>query len=202
MGARIQEMVTTIQVGGASGQVGGAVILLVGFDCFLRTGEMLSLVIDDLIFAADGTGVVRLEHTKTGRRHAAFEASAINDGLCGRAFRRFTRALPRNTHGQNFLFLPKSHKFYKLFDEGLRWLGVDDYGFKPYSVRRGGATAYFRATRNMEATLDRGRWSSARVARIYVNDGRAREVELRFSQEIKDRLSLMAAALEEWLRSP
>ena len=72
-------------------------------------------------------------------------------------------------------------------------------GFKPYSVRRGGATAYFRATRNMEAALDRGRWSSARVARIYLNDGLAREVELQLSAVVRDRLHVFAAALSLWL---
>ena len=30
----------------------------------------------------------------------------------------------------------------------------------------------------MEAALDRGRWGSSRVARVYLNDGLAREVEI------------------------
>ena len=182
-------------------QVGGALMLLIGFDCFLRTGEMLSLTIADLSFATNDTGVVRLAHTKSGRRHAAFEASTINDPLCGRLFRAFKRQLPRGTHEDNYVFLPKLHRFYQLFESGLRWLGLDSYGFKPYSVRRGGATAFFRATRNMEATLDRGRWSSVRVARIYVNDGIAREVELQFSRQVRERLSLFRAALQLWLQS-
>ena len=51
----------------------------------------------------------------------------------------------------------------------------------------------------MEATLDRGRWSSTRVARIYVNDGLAREVELRFAPATQRRLEILGAALLEWL---
>ena len=51
----------------------------------------------------------------------------------------------------------------------------------------------------MEATLDRGRWSTPRVARIYLNDGLAREVELRFSAEQTERLRLMTAAFGHWL---
>ena len=66
-------------------------------------------------------------------------------------------------------------------------------------MRRGGATAYFRKTRSMEATLDRGRWSSARVARIYVNDGLAKDVELQLEPEIYKKLDIYAAALQEWL---
>ena len=98
--------------------------------------------------------------------------------------------------------MSKPHVFYRLFKQGLCWLGLEDYGFLPYSLRRGGATAYFRATRNMEATLDRGRWSSARVARIYVNDGLAREVELQFSPAIRSRLNIMVSAFGLWLSAP
>ena len=61
------------------GHLGGALLILIGFDCFLRAGELLSLIIDDLSFNAAGLGVVRLAHTKSGKRHAAFEASTIND---------------------------------------------------------------------------------------------------------------------------
>ena len=60
-------------------QLGGALFILIGFDCFLRTGELLSLIIDDLQFNEAGLGVVRLGYTKAGKRHAAFEASTIND---------------------------------------------------------------------------------------------------------------------------
>ena len=174
-------------------------MLLIGFDCFLRTGEMLSLIHSDLVFGSSNTGVVRLGHTKTGQRHGSFEASTINDPLCGRLYKAYRRSLPRDSHSDHFLFLAKPYRFYKVFEEGLRWLGLHEFGFRPYSVRRGGATAYFRVTRSMEATLDRGRWSSSRVARIYVNDGLAREVELNFSDATRERLSILAAALLEWL---
>ena len=181
------------------GQIGGAALLVIGFDCFLRTGEMLSLIISDVILDDQGTGVVRLEHTKTGQRTAAFEASTIHDPLSGRLFRAFLASLPAQTSDRNYVFFPKNHVFYILFRDGLRWLGLESYGFLPYSVRRGGATAFFRATRNMEAALDRGRWGSARVARIYLNDGLAREVELRFTPQVRARLRILADALIQWL---
>ena len=74
--------------------LGGAVMLVIGFDCFLRTGEMLSLIHSDLTFAPAGTGVVRLTHTKTGQRHGAFEASTINDPLCGQLYRASASSCP------------------------------------------------------------------------------------------------------------
>ena len=51
----------------------------------------------------------------------------------------------------------------------------------------------------MEATIDRGRWSSHRVARIYVNDGLAKEVELQFLSEVVKMLNDYAAAFTAWL---
>ena len=182
-----------------SGEPGGALLILLGFDCFLRTGELLSLTLDDIVFGSDGTGVVRLGHTKTGQRHAAFEASTINDPLCGAMFRAVLSKLPANTHSGNYIFRPRVWKFYSLFDKGLRWLDLEGWGFKPYSLRRGGATAFFRATRSMEAALDRGRWSSARVARIYLNDGLAKEVELRFSAATRSLINTKAEAMKLWL---
>ena len=74
-------------------------------------------------------------------------------------------------------------------------LGLEAFGFRPYSIRRGGATAYYRGSRNMPATIERGRWSTARIARIYVNDGLAKELELRFSSEMSAALQRRADAL-------
>ena len=176
-------------------------MLLIGFDSFLRTGEMLSLIISDVILDDHDTGVVRLEHTKTGQRTAAFEASTLNDPLCGRLFRAFLKTLPCDTNRRNYVFFPRVHAFYRLFRDGLRWLGLESFGFLPYSIRRGGATAFFRATRSMEAALDRGRWASARVARIYLNDGLAREVEVQMSTQLRERLRTMASALNQWLQA-
>ena len=51
----------------------------------------------------------------------------------------------------------------------------------------------------MDATLDRGRWSSARVARIYVNDGLAKDVELQLRPEVVSHFRLYASALQTWL---
>ena len=51
----------------------------------------------------------------------------------------------------------------------------------------------------MQATIDRGRWSSARVARIYINDGLAKEVELKLPDGVLSGLEERACALHEAL---
>ena len=174
-------------------------LILAGFDSFLRTGEMLSLTFSDFVIDDNNRGVIRLAHTKSGQRHAAFEAAVIADPLVGMMYRVVKKTLPARTHPDHYIYPGSQHVFYKLFHQGFAWLGVTDAGFQPYSVRRGGATAYFRRTRNIEATLDRGRWASTRVARIYVNDGLAKQVELNFGPEVLFRLTTMSKALDCWL---
>ena len=53
----------------------------------------------------------------------------------------------------------------------LEVLGLERFAFRWYSVRRGGASAQFRAHGQMEKILVRGRWESSRTARIYLTDG-------------------------------
>ena len=110
----------------------------------------------------------------------------------------YSRAYAHRAPGtsDDFYIFPGSEaRFYELFTTAMKEFGLSSYGFRPYSLRRGGATAYFRATRNMGATIERGRWSSLRVARIYINDGIAKEVELRLSPSLLQPMLLKARAL-------
>ena len=97
------------------------------------------------------------------------------------------------------IFLPSRGRFYELFDEAMVDLGLSRFHFRPYSIRRGGATAHYRYCGSMEATLNGGRWTGVRVARIYINDGLAKEVELSLPRDLSDRLGSQAFALLELL---
>jgi hypothetical protein len=181
-----------------AGDLGAAFLMLAGFDGFLRTGELLSLWISDVGVDASG-GLIKLSHTKSGQRHAAFEASTMRSSLVAKMFRIFVSRLPPGTNLNSYIFAGPAYRFYRLFEAGLEWLGVADLGFKPYSLRRGGATAFYRACGSMEMTLERGRWSSARVGRIYINDGLAKAVELQIGGEIWKRIRVKADALRLWI---
>ena len=61
-------------------------------------------------------------------------------------------------------------------------MGVERYGFRWYSLRRGGATRAFRFHGQMERVLVRGRWESSKTARIYLTDGVAALAEVSLSQ--------------------
>ena len=81
-----------------------AFLVLISFGCFLLTGEMLSLVYDDIVIWPDFGGVVSLGHTKSGKRHAAYEASTIFDPLVGKAFEKLSSIRDRHGSGQDFIF--------------------------------------------------------------------------------------------------
>ena len=176
-----------------------AFLMAAGFDGFLRTGELLALTNKDVQIDRNHLGAICLAFTKSGQRHAAFESSTIQDPLVGQLFRLHVERSPNGRGRENLIFAGSKVSFYELFEEGMTWLGVSHLRFKPYSLRRGGATAFFRKVNSMELTLERGRWASARIGRIYVNDGIAKETEMRLSEVAKHHLAIKAEALRSWI---
>ena len=47
-------------------------------------------------------------------------------------------------------------------------LGLQHVGYKPYSLRRGGATTAFQETGNLGLVALTGRWQNQATARIYI----------------------------------
>ena len=156
----------------ATGQYALAICLMLGFHCVLRTGEVLSANISQLTLT-NSTGVLQLENTKSGQRTGALEAVTIqNSNLV--LWLQMWVAVRRKQAGKCAKLWPDTPAaFRKAFAVLLRQFELDEFGFKPYSMRRGGATAFFTKTGSMELTLSRGRWGSAKVARLYLNDGLA-----------------------------
>jgi hypothetical protein len=50
------------------------------------------------------------------------------------------------------------------------FFSLDYLHIQAYSLRRGGATHYFRSSGSLDRTILRGRWLSAKSARIYIED--------------------------------
>ena len=64
-------------------------------------------------------------------------------------------------------------KWRSLFNQCLERLKIQDFGFRPYSLRRGGATFWFQKHQNPDRILVQGRWHTHKSARIYLNEGLA-----------------------------
>ena len=83
--------------------------------------------------------------------------------------------------------------FRSLFRRVLVALHVDSLNFRPYSLRRGGATYEMQSHGLMERTLIRGRWKNSNVARLYICDGLAMLPRLRMSLAAKHAVAQFSA---------
>ena len=83
----------------------GAFLLAAGFDSFLRTGEIMTLTIGDvLIESVEVLGVIKLAHTKTGQRHAAFEATTVMDPLVAQLWLVVRARIPAGSSQNCFVY--------------------------------------------------------------------------------------------------
>ena len=127
--------------------------LLLAFYGLLRTGELLSLQSWQIhMTSPNKPAVVSLGLTKSGKGVG--------------------RKLPPNTHtsspnpmfGDNFLnFLMNVSMVSK----------IQEWGFRPYSLGRGGATSYFVKVGSLDRVLLLGCWTAIKIAKIYLNSGLA-----------------------------
>ena len=99
------------------------------------------------------------------------------------------------------LFLLAAHNhplhaqsFRNTFAHHIKRFHLEAHLFRPYSLRRGGATALFQQTGSMETALLKGRWSSTKVAKIYLSDGLSFLPGLRFSLKAREMLSQWSPA--------
>jgi hypothetical protein len=162
-----------------------AFCLLLAFHCLLRTVEFTGVRVGDFIWTMQGQrGVLQLCDTKSSKRTHVEESVTLEDHqLCA-----FGRALSQGKlPGDKLLECsPKvlRRKLRQLLDE----LGLGSLNIMPYSFRRGGATEHFRRFNSMAKTTARGRWSSQKTARIYVQEALA-EKELQGTEREETRLT-------------
>ena len=169
-----------------------AALTMLGFTCLLRTGELLSVRPSDFLFGED-VGLVTLPASKTGTRHNVSESISIHDPLT----LRLCQLLVEDHTAQKLDNLPcwtNSGQMYRSrFLFVTERLQLQNFNFRPYSLRRGGATAEFQSHGLMERTLIRGRWKNSSVARLYISDGVSFLPKLKMTPETKLLLSHFSA---------
>jgi len=162
-----------------------AVLLLLSFHCLLRTGEMLSVTANDFQLGKTA-GVCSLKHTKSGIRHNADEAISITDMLVLETLRILVQCRLKQNLGSLPLWSGTPAQFRTRFNSLCSLMDLNKYQFRPYSLRRGGATHLFQCTNSMETALLRGRWESTRVARLYISDALSFIPSIKCSQHTLD----------------
>ena len=144
-------------------------IILFGFHAMLRIGEAFAITRSQVALDRSFCGLVDLGMTKGAKRKGAREFVTCTEPLAGRAL---VRAF-LNSAEHEALLSGTAYAFRAWFAAALDRTHLGAFRLKPYSLRRGGATHAFQQTGNMSYVVERGRWSDARTARLYVTEGRA-----------------------------
>ena len=143
--------------------------LLVAFQGLLRTGELLALRRKDVTVNADNSrAILDLGLTKGGARRGHVESVVIDDVMLVRLLCAVTHSLAAHE-----LLVPSQSRFRAAFAEGVEALGYSSATFKPYALRRGGATHLYQESLNWSCVMHRGRWANQTTVRNYVNEGLA-----------------------------
>lgn len=109
-----------------------ALSLLLGFYCMLRTGELLGLSSQHIsMLSPKQVAVISLGLTKGGKRQGALESSTLGVVDVLRLLWKW-----KLKQKPNSALCPPPHKWRTLFSHTLEALKLNDFGFRPYSLRR------------------------------------------------------------------
>ena len=112
------------------------VSLLVGYYAMLRTGELLGLKSNHLVGDLRHSQVIiSLGLTKGGKRAGAAESCVVGYDMVVKFLLHW-----KHLAGQTRGFARNPAHWRALFNESLEALGLQKFEFRPYSLRRGGAS--------------------------------------------------------------
>jgi integrase len=172
-----------------------AVAMLLGFDCYLRIGELLRLRRCDVILPNDSRMgqahphmAVVCKAAKTGENQSV----TIDRPVVGKLLCQWLDLLPDKTpHALVFNGLLPS-RFRTLMKDACSALGLGDTPYVPHSLRHGGATSDFLRTQDIAHVQFRGRWKHQQTARVYLQTARA----LLAAHQVPPRLNQLGIALD------
>ena len=121
--------------------------------------------------------VVSLGLTKGGKRMGASESVSISVEL----LLQWLKAWKRVTSPDKSLCGTPA-QWRGLFSQCVTAVGLDEFMFRPYSLRRGGATYWFSKHGSLDRVVVLGRWQAQRTARMYINEGLAILAEMTFPE--------------------
>jgi len=156
-----------------------ALSLLLGFFAMLRTGELLGIRNKDVTIDPRGqSAVISLGYTKGGKRAGAAESVSVTVVEVIRRLHQW-----KNSSSSASKLTPSPHAWRKAFTNALESLALGPWEFRPYSLRRGGATFWFSKHGSLDRILLQGRWTAAKTARTYLNEGLATLAEMKISHK-------------------
>ena len=152
---------------------------MIGFYGVLRTGELLGLHKSHVSFADDCSSVVlHLGFTKTSGQKGLQDSVTVTLPKLYAVL----RAWCLDTEACNELIPVSQTSFRRHFSRLLCDLSLHDFGFKPYSLRRGGATFHYNRHASWPQLCLLGRWMSEKTCRVYVHAAMAALADSRFPE--------------------
>ena len=171
-------------------QVRLAVALMVAFHAMLRTGEILTLQVCHFVMPlAAGPVVLALEETKCSQRRGIKAESVVLTDPTLIGYLRVV--LPRLRPGER-LYGGSGYQFREDVRSLCYLARLPAANWRPYSLRRGGATAHFLEFGSLDRTAVRGRWTSVQTARIYIDEGVATLAQLIATDNQRARIQHLA----------
>ena len=121
------------------------------------------------VSARRGTVTLQLGFSKSGKRKGESESLVIED----RPFAILVQAYVHNRMGGDRLWSKKGSEFRSCFSRLIDLCGLDSHRYKPYSIRRGGATHHYRVCGSLDKVVTMGRWNALSTARIYIQEAQS-----------------------------
>ena len=173
-----------------------ALSVLLGFYAMMRTGELLNVDRRHVeVSKEDGPAILSLGLTKGGRRQGAAESITVTVFDVVRRLRQWKVSSKKPLTHSASVWRTK-------FSDALNQLGLGQFEFRPYSLRRGGATFWFQKHGSFDRLLVQGRWQAAKTARVYINSGLAALAEMNLPHsKLRGFLSVYRTALDRPLPS-
>ena len=164
------------------GNLGFAAMIMFGFEGLLRTGEFLSLRPMDVLCRQNQV-LIHLSQTKTTGRKAASEVVHINHPWACEVIETAKEVAESRSGKFAPIWSTSQQHFRAVFRRYLQIFRLHHLSFRPYSLRRGGATELFIRTQSFDSAIQKGRWQSTKAARVYIQDALSKLPLLALSNE-------------------
>ena len=142
-----------------------ALATILGFHCMMRTAEILAVRKCHVSWGRGKASITVLG--KTAARTGHVETVVVEDPMV----LLLLMAVCQMKAPMELLFSGSSHRFRMLWSWGIDAIGFSSEVYKPYAIRRGGATDDWAKFMDAAKLLMRGRWGSINTAKIYAVEG-------------------------------
>ena len=148
----------------------GSLAVLVAFYGYLRSSEVVGLLVRDVSFLPGGArAILRLRDTKTGRDQAV----TLDNGDVVRLLRRRVDSMGSSRLDDPLFGFTSTAQWQSAFRAAVHAAGLHALPYVPHSLRHGGATRDFLKGLAVARIVQRGRWRRVESAMHYIQNGPA-----------------------------